>query len=117
MDPWGDWLRMTRGRPYVRVKLAMSVDGRTAMASGESQWITGPAARRDVQHWRAMSGAVITEKIFSWPGMGQLAFLVWTMETLALVVEFGLGRTHVAQCRRRRPVRADGDEPVGRRTG
>ena len=52
--------RMTRGRPFVRVKLAMSLDGRTAMASGESQWITGPAARRDVQHWRAVSGAVGT---------------------------------------------------------
>jgi len=52
--------RMLRGRPWVRVKLAMSLDGRTAMASGESRWITGPDARRDVQHWRAMSGAVVT---------------------------------------------------------
>jgi diaminohydroxyphosphoribosylaminopyrimidine deaminase/5-amino-6-(5-phosphoribosylamino)uracil reductase len=52
--------RMTRGRGRVRVKLAMSLDGRTAMASGESQWITGPAARRDVQRLRAMSCAVVT---------------------------------------------------------
>lgn len=52
--------RMTRGRPYVRVKLAMSLDGRTAMASGESQWITGPEAREDVQRLRARSGAVLT---------------------------------------------------------
>jgi diaminohydroxyphosphoribosylaminopyrimidine deaminase/5-amino-6-(5-phosphoribosylamino)uracil reductase len=52
--------RMSRGLPFVRVKLAMSLDGRTAMASGESRWITGPAARRDVQHWRALSGAVVT---------------------------------------------------------
>jgi diaminohydroxyphosphoribosylaminopyrimidine deaminase/5-amino-6-(5-phosphoribosylamino)uracil reductase len=52
--------RMSRGRPFVRVKLAMSLDGRTALASGESQWITGPAARRQVQHWRAQSGAVVT---------------------------------------------------------
>jgi diaminohydroxyphosphoribosylaminopyrimidine deaminase / 5-amino-6-(5-phosphoribosylamino)uracil reductase len=52
--------RMERGRPFVRVKLAMSLDGRTAMASGESQWITGPAARRDVQRLRARSGAVLT---------------------------------------------------------
>ena len=52
--------RMTRQRPYVRCKLAMSVDGRTAMASGESKWITGPAARRDVQRWRALSSAVVT---------------------------------------------------------
>ncbi|MFT5449835.1 MAG: diaminohydroxyphosphoribosylaminopyrimidine deaminase [Gammaproteobacteria bacterium] len=52
--------RMRRGRPFVRVKMAMSLDGRTAMANGESQWITGPDARRDVQHWRAQSGAVVT---------------------------------------------------------
>lgn len=52
--------RMTRQRPFVRVKLAASVDGRTAMASGESQWITGAEARRDVQHWRALSGALVT---------------------------------------------------------
>ena len=56
----GFFLRMTRGRPLVRIKLAMSLDGRTAMASGESQWITGPEARRDVQTLRARSCAVIT---------------------------------------------------------
>ena len=52
-------LRMGQGRPLVRCKLAMSLDGRTAMASGESQWITGDAARADVHRWRARSGAVI----------------------------------------------------------
>ncbi|MDR9435697.1 MAG: bifunctional diaminohydroxyphosphoribosylaminopyrimidine deaminase/5-amino-6-(5-phosphoribosylamino)uracil reductase RibD [Thiohalophilus sp.] len=52
--------RMQRGRPWVRLKLAMSLDGRTAMASGESQWITGAAARQDVQHWRARSSAILT---------------------------------------------------------
>ncbi|MFN2309974.1 MAG: bifunctional diaminohydroxyphosphoribosylaminopyrimidine deaminase/5-amino-6-(5-phosphoribosylamino)uracil reductase RibD [Gammaproteobacteria bacterium] len=52
--------RMRRGRPYVRCKLAMSLDGRTAMASGESKWITGPAARADVQRLRARSGAIVT---------------------------------------------------------
>lgn len=52
--------RMGTGLPLVRVKSAMSLDGRTAMASGESKWITGPAARGDVQRWRARSGAVIT---------------------------------------------------------
>lgn len=56
----GFFLRMARGRPLVRIKLAMSLDGRTAMASGESQWITGPEARRDVQTLRARSCAVIT---------------------------------------------------------
>ncbi|WP_369983188.1 bifunctional diaminohydroxyphosphoribosylaminopyrimidine deaminase/5-amino-6-(5-phosphoribosylamino)uracil reductase RibD [Thalassolituus sp.] len=52
--------RMRTGLPLVRMKLAMSLDGRTAMASGQSQWITGPEARRDVQRLRARSCAVIT---------------------------------------------------------
>ncbi|MDY1018776.1 bifunctional diaminohydroxyphosphoribosylaminopyrimidine deaminase/5-amino-6-(5-phosphoribosylamino)uracil reductase RibD [Pseudomonas coleopterorum] len=52
--------RMEHGQPYIRVKLAMSLDGRTAMASGESQWITGPAARSAVQRLRAQSSAVLT---------------------------------------------------------
>ncbi len=52
--------RMRSGRPWVRVKLASSLDGRTAMASGESKWITGAPARRDVQHWRARAGAILT---------------------------------------------------------
>jgi len=52
--------RMTEGLPYIRVKLAMSVDGRTAMESGESQWITGSEARLDVQRLRAQSDAIIT---------------------------------------------------------
>lgn len=52
--------RVSRGRPFVRLKIAASLDGRTAMASGESQWITGEAARRDVQRLRAASGAVMT---------------------------------------------------------
>ncbi|MFW1782324.1 bifunctional diaminohydroxyphosphoribosylaminopyrimidine deaminase/5-amino-6-(5-phosphoribosylamino)uracil reductase RibD [Acinetobacter seifertii] len=51
---------MSTGMPYVRLKVASSLDGRIAMASGESKWITGSAARQDVQHWRAISGAVIT---------------------------------------------------------
>ena len=52
--------RMTRGRPLVRSKLAASLDGRTALANGESQWITGEAARRDVHRWRARASAVLT---------------------------------------------------------
>lgn len=53
-------MRFRHGRPFVRCKLAMSLDGRTAMSAGESQWITGPAARRDVQRLRAGSSAIMT---------------------------------------------------------
>ncbi len=52
--------RMQQGRPWVRIKLAASLDGRTAMASGESKWLTSSAARADVQHWRARSCALLT---------------------------------------------------------
>ncbi|TDQ39032.1 bifunctional diaminohydroxyphosphoribosylaminopyrimidine deaminase/5-amino-6-(5-phosphoribosylamino)uracil reductase RibD [Thiopseudomonas denitrificans] len=52
--------RMRSGLPWVSAKLAMSLDGRTAMASGESQWITGPAARADVQRLRARSSVVVS---------------------------------------------------------
>ena len=52
--------RMTRARPYVRVKLAASLDGRTALANGVSKWITGEQARADVQRLRARSSAILT---------------------------------------------------------
>jgi diaminohydroxyphosphoribosylaminopyrimidine deaminase/5-amino-6-(5-phosphoribosylamino)uracil reductase len=52
--------RMTRGRPWMRVKIAASLDGKTALANGMSRWITGPDARRDGHHWRARSCAVMT---------------------------------------------------------
>lgn len=52
--------RMTQGMPLLRSKIAMSLDGRTALANGVSQWITGAAARRDGHHWRARSCAVLT---------------------------------------------------------
>ncbi|WP_374256481.1 bifunctional diaminohydroxyphosphoribosylaminopyrimidine deaminase/5-amino-6-(5-phosphoribosylamino)uracil reductase RibD [Yokenella regensburgei] len=52
--------RMRTAFPYIQLKLGASLDGRTAMASGESQWITSPAARRDVQRLRAQSHAILT---------------------------------------------------------
>jgi diaminohydroxyphosphoribosylaminopyrimidine deaminase/5-amino-6-(5-phosphoribosylamino)uracil reductase len=52
--------RATRGRPWVRTKLAASLDGRTALVSGESQWITGPEARADGHAWRARACAILT---------------------------------------------------------
>ena len=52
--------RATRGRPWTRMKIAASLDGKTALANGKSQWITGEAARRDGHHWRARACAVLT---------------------------------------------------------
>ncbi len=52
--------RVTRGRPWVRLKVAASLDGRTALADGRSQWITGPEARRDGHRWRARACAILT---------------------------------------------------------
>ncbi len=52
--------RMVRGRPYVRMKIAASLDGRTALPDGRSQWITGPAARQDGHGWRQRAGAILT---------------------------------------------------------
>ena len=52
--------RMRSGRPWLRLKVAASMDGRTALANGQSQWISGEGARGDVQHWRARSSALVT---------------------------------------------------------
>jgi diaminohydroxyphosphoribosylaminopyrimidine deaminase / 5-amino-6-(5-phosphoribosylamino)uracil reductase len=52
--------RVTRGRPWVRMKVAATLDGRTALADGQSRWITGPEARRDGHHWRARACAILT---------------------------------------------------------
>jgi diaminohydroxyphosphoribosylaminopyrimidine deaminase/5-amino-6-(5-phosphoribosylamino)uracil reductase len=56
----GFFSRFERGRPYVRLKLAMSLDGRTAPAAGGRMWISGETSRADVQTWRARSSAVLT---------------------------------------------------------
>jgi diaminohydroxyphosphoribosylaminopyrimidine deaminase/5-amino-6-(5-phosphoribosylamino)uracil reductase len=88
--------RMTRGYGRVRAKLAMSLDGRTAMASGESQWITGSAARADVQRLRAMSCAIVT-------GVGTVL-----ADDCALTVrpgELGLSDTEAELASRRQPLR------------
>ena len=56
----GFFSRMRNGRPFVRIKLAQSIDGHIALANGESQWISGPESRSDVQKWRARSDAILT---------------------------------------------------------
>jgi len=56
----GFFSRMTRNRPWVRMKVAATLDGRTALADGRSQWITGPEARKDGHRWRARACAILT---------------------------------------------------------
>ncbi|MCE4555846.1 bifunctional diaminohydroxyphosphoribosylaminopyrimidine deaminase/5-amino-6-(5-phosphoribosylamino)uracil reductase RibD [Pelomonas cellulosilytica] len=56
----GFFSRMQRGRPFVRLKSAISLDGRTALPDGRSQWITGEAARADGHAWRKRAGAILT---------------------------------------------------------
>jgi len=88
--------RMERGRPFVRLKLAASLDGRTAMRSGESQWITGAAARADVQRLRARSSAVVT-------GVGTVLHDNPSLTVRA--AELGLAAEQAEQAARRQPLR------------
>jgi len=86
--------RMNTKRPFVRIKMAMSVDGRTAMASGESKWITGSAAREDVQRLRARSSAVIS-------GIGTVLY-----DDAALTVRANeLGLENAEEISKRQPLR------------
>ena len=88
--------RMQQGLPWVRVKLAMSLDGRTAMASGESKWITGPAARADVQRLRARSGAVVS---------GADSVLLDDSALTVRAAELGLPADEAAAASERQPLR------------
>jgi diaminohydroxyphosphoribosylaminopyrimidine deaminase/5-amino-6-(5-phosphoribosylamino)uracil reductase len=56
----GFLMRMKAGRPWIRIKSATSLDGRTSLLNGDSKWISSEASRRDVQHWRARSSAILT---------------------------------------------------------
>lgn len=88
--------RMQQGLPWVCVKLAMSLDGRTAMASGESKWITGPAARADVQRLRARSGAVVS---------GADSVLLDDSALTVRASELGLPSDEAAAAAERQPLR------------
>lgn len=88
--------RMESGLPLVRVKLAMSLDGRTAMASGESQWITGPAARAAVQRLRARSSVVLS---------GADTLLADAARLTVRPDELGLGAELTALAQARPPLR------------
>lgn len=86
--------RMKTGLPFVRIKMAISVDGRTAMASGESQWITGPDARSDVQRLRARSSAVVS-------GIGTVSY-----DDASLTVRTGeLGLANAEDAASKQPLR------------
>jgi diaminohydroxyphosphoribosylaminopyrimidine deaminase / 5-amino-6-(5-phosphoribosylamino)uracil reductase len=88
--------RMEGGLPFVRVKLAMSLDGRTAMASGESQWITGPQARKAVQRLRARSSVVLS---------GADTLLADGARLTVRPEELGLGEAEAALAAGRQPLR------------
>ena len=88
--------RMQQGLPWVRVKLAMSLDGRTAMASGGSKWIIGPAARADVQRLRARSGAVVS---------GADSVLLDDSALTVRASELGLPSDEAAAAAERQPLR------------
>lgn len=88
--------RMEHGVPYVRAKLAMSLDGRTAMASGESQWITGPAARAEVQRLRAQASVVLT---------GADTVLMDNARLTVRAAELGLDASTTALAMQRPPLR------------
>ena len=88
--------RMEHGLPFVRVKLAMSLDGRTAMESGESQWITGPAARSAVQRLRAEASVVLT---------GADTVLADNARLTVRADELGLDAEQTAQVMSRLPLR------------
>jgi diaminohydroxyphosphoribosylaminopyrimidine deaminase / 5-amino-6-(5-phosphoribosylamino)uracil reductase len=97
----GYFSRHERGRPYVRLKLAMSLDGRTAPADGSRAWISGTAARADVQSWRARSSAVLT-------GAGtvrsddpqlnvRLSYGAWVRQPLRVVLDTLLSTSRAAK--------------------
>ncbi|MDI5986242.1 bifunctional diaminohydroxyphosphoribosylaminopyrimidine deaminase/5-amino-6-(5-phosphoribosylamino)uracil reductase RibD [Halomonas sp. M4R5S39] len=116
-------MRMEHGRPFVRLKMAMSLDGRTAMRSGESQWITGAPARREVQRLRARSSAVLTgvesiifdnSRLTVRPAQAELddAELVAGRQPLRVVVDSQLRLPQAAAC-----LREPGRTLVATRTG
>ncbi|WP_086623212.1 bifunctional diaminohydroxyphosphoribosylaminopyrimidine deaminase/5-amino-6-(5-phosphoribosylamino)uracil reductase RibD [Kushneria konosiri] len=88
--------RMQRSLPHVRLKMAMSLDGRTAMASGESKWITGERARRDVQHLRARSSAILS---------GVASVMRDDSRLTVRVDQLGRPESHAAQVSHERGVR------------
>lgn len=104
-------MRMDHGRPFVRLKMAMSLDGRTAMRSGESQWITGPQARREVQRLRARSSAILTgvdsiifdnSRLTVRPDQAELEDIDWpaSRQPLRVVVDTHLRLPQAAACLR-----------------
>ncbi|WP_082672826.1 bifunctional diaminohydroxyphosphoribosylaminopyrimidine deaminase/5-amino-6-(5-phosphoribosylamino)uracil reductase RibD [Luteimonas abyssi] len=101
--------RVERGRPWVRVKLAASLDGRTAAADGDSKWISGEASRADVHRWRARAGAILTA---SGTVLADDPALTVRLDTddafvppLRVVLDAGLATTHRGRVR-------EGDAPT-----
>ena len=110
--------RIERGRPWVTLKLAMSLDGRTAMASGESRWITGPAARADVHRLRAEAGAVLTSSatvLADDPELSVRAPADWQQLMSGAIAEFRQPDRIVLDARGRVPATARVWAPGARR--
>lgn len=95
----GFFSRVVRGRPWVRMKIAASLDGRTALADGRSQWITGPAARADGHAWRRRSGAILTgigTVLADDPGL-DVRLVPTRLQPLKVVVDSGLATPATAR--------------------
>ena len=97
----GFFSRFERGRPFIRLKLAMSLDARTAPATGGPLWITGEAARADVQQWRARSSAILTGSgtiRSDDPGLDvRLAYGPWVRQPLRVVLDSNLALAPTAK--------------------
>lgn len=91
--------RMTQGLPWVRSKIAMSLDGRTALHNGVSQWITGAEARRDGHHWRARSCAVLTgiDTVLADDARLSVRDVATTRQPLRVVLDSQLRLPHAAR--------------------
>jgi diaminohydroxyphosphoribosylaminopyrimidine deaminase/5-amino-6-(5-phosphoribosylamino)uracil reductase len=118
----GFFSRFEHGRPWVRVKLAMSLDGRTALGSGESKWITGDAARADVQRWRARSSAILTGAGTARADDPRLTVRLRAFEPVALRKRGrGEGSAELVRCNEPEPLPAPSGHPLpegeGRRFG
>jgi len=106
----GFFHRVEQGRPWVRLKTAVSLDGRTALPDGRSQWITGPDARTDVHRWRRRAGAVLTGigTVQADDPMMDVRLVPTVRQPLRIVIDSHLGISPQARLLQPRPRPDDG---------